>query len=430
MENAAPFHDRCQRLFSDRLGHGRRWKTAAAQALGIGRATLYRYFEEGADVAPDVLQRLVQLEAGDRPIHDDRTMVVLLARALVDVQKQIDEQGWLKDGYPPNLRRVLDLASARNIQGGPTWPTSLADLTQRSQEPLYKWGIDLSWDVEGEYAAARLIDGGEVTTECVALAQSGKDPEAELTENLGYKLLQGLCSNRRDGQQVYVAWRRSTIEHLVLPNWTTTLLSDPVLATVERIDEVVDTFFQRIPESMAIGGMLPICTVSGTILRQDGRAYHTESRDPEARRRARAGEHTKMRYRSGMLYLRRPFRTFWALPGKAELALYKTLTKAGWMCSLWPELDRVDLIAVSPDGQTRIAVDVKDYVSPENLAARFEGFKGFAETHRCYVVIPDYIPEITPHFEARFEAVRASRAKTKVRLRTVSDLLADLEIAA
>ncbi|PWC76377.1 HU-CCDC81 and SPOR domain-containing protein [Azospirillum sp. TSH64] len=429
MESAPSFHDRCQHLFSDRLGHGRRWKTAAAQALGIGRATLYRYFEEGAEVAAVVLARLADLERGDKPVRDDRSMVVLLASALVDVQKQIDERGWLKDGYPPGLRRVLDLAAARNIQDGDLWPTSLADMARLAQEPLYKWGIDLSWDVEGEFAAAKLIDGGEITTECVALAQPGKNPETELEENLGYKLLLGLCRDRRDGQQVYVAWRRAVVENPVLPSWTTTLLSDPVLATVERIDEVVDAFYQRVPEAMAISGMLPICTVSGTILRQDGRAFHTESRDPEARRRARAGKHATMRFRPGMLYLRRPFRTFWCLPGKAELVLHTKLTKAGWMSSLWPDLDRVDLVAMSPGGQTRIAVDVKDYVSPENLASRFEGFKGFAETHRCYVAIPDHIPEITLNFEARFEAIRASRAKANVRLRTISDLLDELEIA-
>ena len=38
------FHDRCQVLFGERLGYGRRWKSMAASLLGIGRASLYRYF--------------------------------------------------------------------------------------------------------------------------------------------------------------------------------------------------------------------------------------------------------------------------------------------------------------------------------------------------------------------------------------------------
>src|SRR5262245_35914240 len=59
---ATKFETRCQDLFGRKLGMGRRWKTAAAQALGIGRATIYRYFEDDSDVPADVLARLGKLE--------------------------------------------------------------------------------------------------------------------------------------------------------------------------------------------------------------------------------------------------------------------------------------------------------------------------------------------------------------------------------
>jgi hypothetical protein len=430
MAEANQFETRCQSLFATKLGYGRRWKTAAAQGLRIGRATLYRYFADDSAVAVDVVRRLAQLEAGDtKPVRDDRQMVTLFARGLLDVQKQIDDHGWLKDGYPPTLQRSFDLAAARNaLDPQPRWPTDFGVLSRLAQLSVYEWGIDVSWDPEGEFAAARLIEGGEITPACIELAMPGKDPEAELTENAGYKLLRSICLDRRDGQSVYAAFRRTVIEHPVLTNWTSTLLADAALAGVERIDEVVNAFYQRIPESMLVDGKIPTCKVSGTVLRRERNGFHTECRDPRAVSLARSGESDPIKWRPGAMQLRRPFRLYWCLPGLTELRLAENLRAAGWTCEMWPTLDRVDIEARSSDGSRRIAIDVKEYLSPENLAARFVGFKEYASTHHCYLVVPDYVPEVTKGFERRFDAVRSAHGKTPMDLRTASDLLEELEV--
>jgi hypothetical protein len=297
---------------------------------------------------------------------------------------------------------------------------------QRAQEPLIRWAPDVSWDVTGEYLAVRLVESGETSTGCRALALPGGDPETEIEENIGFEMLLGLCRDRTDGEDLYRTWRRTVIENAVMANWSSAILMDPLLATLERSDEIVEAFYDRIPESFAINGKLPICTVSRTILRRDGRVFHTESRQPEAIRRAREGVHDTLKYRPGMLYLKRAFRTFWALPGLAELELQRRLAALGWSTTLWPALDKVDLIAVSPDGRRRLAVDVKDYISPARLAARFQGFKAFAANHECFLVVPDYLTETDPHFEARFEALRAANGRAPVALRSVSDLVEEL----
>jgi hypothetical protein len=421
------FHDRCQALFGERLGHGRRWKSAAASLLGIGRASLYRYFDEDSTLPAAVLATLEQFEAPAAPARDDREMVVLAATAVVDVQRSLDAKGWLSSPYPPSLRRFLDLASAYNISlDRAVWPTDLHGFMRSAQEPLVQWVPDMGWDLEGEYFAARLVLNGEVSTECLRLAVPGGDPERELEENRGFEMLIGLCRDRGDGEDIYRAWRRTVIAQPLLTNWSATILTDPYLAGVERIDEIIEAFFDRAPESLALHGELPICTVSGTVLRRDGRGFHTECRDPEAIRRARAGTHDTVRYRPGMLYLKRAFRTFWLLPGLTELDLATRLAARGWATTLWPQLDRVDLIAVSSDGQRRVAIDVKDYFSPARLAARFAGFKAYEADHACYLVIPDYLLASEPRFAARFEAMRASSGKTPVALRTASDLIEEL----
>jgi hypothetical protein len=86
-------------------------------------------------------------------------------------------------------------------------------------------------------------------------------------------------------------------------------------------------------------------------------------------------------------------------------------------------------VAISPDGRRKVAADVKEYLSPETLAARFEGFAEYAANHECLLVVPDYMPEIARGYERRFEAARASYAKGEIALHTLSGALADLGIA-
>ena len=131
-----------------------------------------------------------------------------------------------------------------------------------------------------------------------------------------------------------------------------------------------------------------------------------------------------------MLQLRRPFRLYWNLPGRAELALERDLLAAGWKVELWPNLDRIDLIVSSRDGKKRVAIDVKEYLSPEILAVRFEGFKEYAADHECFLVVPDHILETSSGYHRRFESVRASYSKTPVNVRTVSELLRELEVTS
>lgn len=428
------FQARCQTFFAEVLGNGRRWKTACAQGLGIGRATLYRYLEDETAVSNEIWLRLAQLESPPKALtFDDRKLTAMYASALVKVQAQIDEKGFLASPYPAELRRAFDLGAARNFTTKTaTWPTDLDRLMALAKEPLFRWIPDMSWDKTEEFFAARLLEDGEISTDCRKLATNSGNPEREIEENIGYEMLMGICRDRLDGDGLYRAWRRMVIENPVISGYAA-IIANPGLADVERVDEIVEAFYQRIPDSIAVNGQLSICTVSGTILRRVGDSsgttrFHTECRDPEAIRRANAGVYETRRYRPGMMQLRRAFRTYWCLPGQAELELERRFREKGWQTILWPNLDRVDLVATSPSGRC-LAIDVKDYLSPNALAARFKGFKEFAADHECYLVIPDYIREVDGRFEARFEAFRASLGRDDVKLRTVSGLIGSVETA-
>jgi len=59
LEQSGDFAADCRRLFAPE--HGRRWKTAAADALAIGRTTLYRYLNGEQPVPAPVRARLAAL---------------------------------------------------------------------------------------------------------------------------------------------------------------------------------------------------------------------------------------------------------------------------------------------------------------------------------------------------------------------------------
>lgn len=427
MMRGEDFLSRCEALFAPR--YGRRWKAACAVELGIGRASLYRYFSNKIAVPEETLACLAKIEQPSRPAITSRDMLALYARAFIDLQKCLDRHGSLQGGYPENLTRAFDLASALNAaDGSTTWPVELGEAVERAAQPFYKWVPDLSWDVEGEFTAARLIESGAITTECFELAGKGVDPEAELRENAGFERLIKICFNRFDGPDFYRNWRRLVIERPVIQSVARLLNYYPVLTDPDARN-LLGHFYQPVPESMAVLGNLRICKVSGTLLRpldRNGKKHETDCRDPEALKQALCGSYHTIEYSAEVLQLVRPFRIFWCLPGLSELEVERKLKKVGWNCQLWPELDRVDIVAESPNRKRKIAIDVKDYLSPATLARTFEGFKEFARSHECLLVVPDYLRKLTPDYERRFVALRESWSKLPVRLTTVSRLLKEL----
>lgn len=365
------------------------------------------------------------------PDPRSHTLIILYASALLELQARIDDDGFITAPYSAALNRAFSVAAALNVtQKTNQWPTDLQALLQAAQTPFYAWVPDRSWDSADDFFATRLIVSDEISNDCRSLARHEQHLEQELEENSGYALLMSLCREHADGEALYRAWRRWVIENPLLVNFAA-LLQNPTLANVARIGDLINAFYQRIPAEFSLKGQLAVCSLSGTVLRpmtEPGQPlrFHTECRQPEAIRRAQAGTYRALRYTSDLRQLSRVFRTYWHFPGRAELDLEQQLRARGWQTTLWPRFDRVDLVAVAPSGR-RLAIDVKDYLVPSTLAARFQGFKEFAATHECYVVIPDYLVETETHFAERFANCRAALGKNAVNLRTLSQLLADVE---
>jgi hypothetical protein len=210
------------------------------------------------------------------------------------------------------------------------------------------------WDPYGAFTSEPPLDGEQTTATCRELAAEveGHSPEEELIETRGFGDFRAACASQRDGQASYALLWRFVIERPVNECLVRILRSMPELGNVVGVEWAFQTFYEPLPAAYAgDDGMVPICKVSGTVLRrgQGGVAYETESREPEAVRLARAGECDRRPWAQNLHILKRPFRNFWCLPGKSEVALMDHIRKLGWSVEPWPELDRVDLIATSPE---------------------------------------------------------------------------------
>ncbi len=417
------FKERCEALFAPL--HGRRWKTASASALGVSRATLHRYLGASTDVPGAVLDTLGELEGPTRPALDDRGMIVLAASALVAIQREVDDIGHLTAPYPRTAQRAFDVGAARNLEEGEgRWPTDLRSLADFASRPLGLWAGDMAWDREDLFAECVLVENGELTPACRDLAADSKDPEQEHVERDGFDALRAACAKVPDEDAFYTAWRRCVVERPVLSTLSEAARAVPGLVDLDDWTGFVGRFYDLVPDSMAFGDHVKTCVVSRTLLRRAGRGLHTECRDPAAISAVAEGAYGRKPFRPGQtLHLRRAFRTFWCLPGVAELQVAEGLGAQDWRVRLWPRRDRVDIEAEAPDGEERLAIDVKDHLSPVGLARRFGGFKEYEETHRCLLVVPDYVVEANRRFPERFENLRRAHGKPPVALRTVSALL-------
>ncbi|AZZ95344.1 hypothetical protein EUZ85_02410 [Hahella sp. KA22] len=118
-------------------------------------------------------------------------MVNLFAAGLCKLQEHIDRYGHILSPYPTSLIQGLNLAAALNIERETSYPTHLSDLITCASQNIFQWCPEYG---EGEQAesffAAQLLNDGEVTVDCIAMAGlATRDAEEEF-----YQVL--LCSGQ------------------------------------------------------------------------------------------------------------------------------------------------------------------------------------------------------------------------------------------
>lgn len=409
---------------------GRRWKSAAADALAISRPTLYRYIgldEEAVAIAvpSEILAHARDLARQTTSLPPTRDLAVCYARGLTKLQEYIDRNGFISAPYPPELSRAFCIASALNSRTDDLkYPDNLAGLLECAAQPFHEWFADLDWDQAGDYTTAQLIRHGVISAECLLLASI----PADLDERDGYDLLMNRCRTSPNGQDLYVAWRRLLIENPVIESYAEVIRGQRIfLRNIEAMTELDQQFLERIPRPLTNDNALSLCPITRTRTTFFDNEWVSESRDPDIQMQLKANGPRYVQWTPDTRQVKRIFRQFWVLPGYYEMDLYRHATAAGWDAELWPKFDTVDLVLRK--GDRLLALDVKDHINSVRLAKSFEGFRGYERDHRCFVVVPDYLTRIDTRYRARFSAVRRSQGKLPVDIKTCSDILEIIENA-
>jgi hypothetical protein len=415
-----------------------RWKSHAAEWLGISRPTLVSYLKHAAaadwnQIPIGVLARLGLDKQESQPttnatLPETNEMLVSFAAGLVEMQAQVDEIGFAQAPYPPHLQRGLDIAAALNFHAESSLPTTLTQLLQVGATPVYKWCPELSGPTADSFYAATLLENNEVTRDCLAIADMAKLD----SEHVLYQTLRECCDGMDEvaAQSLYVQWRRTVVEQPVAQGHMHILTRDPIFfANIDAAQRLIDTFYTRLLPIHAVEGKIHLCPLSGTRLRRVGNSWMTELRDPAAQQYLDIHGPMTMEYTPDALEVKRPARLYWTLPGWHELKLAKDAKAMGWEVELWPNLDAIDLSIRKRGNKNRYAVDVKDYLSPLNLARSFQRFNGY-KSHTRLIVIPDYLERLSPDYRKHFSRWRSAEGKLSVEIALMSNFIDDLRTSA
>jgi hypothetical protein len=194
--------------------------------------------------------------------------------------------------------------------------------------------------------------------------------------------------------QAYTALRRlfgkfSLIEERELGNY----LEENDLFPLHK--QVIEKFFDPVPELWLIKGKAHRCANCGTLL-------HPHSRYPHGRCPFRfcvshnLGQVSeKLDPDKNLLIAKPPILTYWTAPALDELAIYDAAILAGLDARLYPESDRCD-VAIE---NYSIGIDAKSYSSPVTLALRLNrSIGGLIDYKQRIIAISDWLVEDYPNY--------------------------------
>ncbi|MCG7548796.1 hypothetical protein [Pseudoalteromonas sp. Of7M-16] len=157
------------------------------------------------------------------------------------------------------------------------------------------------------------------------------------------------------------------------------------------------------------GKKLPLCPSTGIPLWKDYQhQWQTISRDPQIRQKVTA-EILLPIMDEAYINLTNYYQLHpqiirdWYLPGQLELKIAEVAEKAGWIVTLWPKRDQVDVLCKHPESSLSLAIDGKDWRNAYLLGRSFNGFKSYSDPSQYLglVVVPDY-QLAQPKYKERF----------------------------
>ena len=329
--------------------------------------------------------------------------------SLIDCQiiSGMDKRYGGRNGLSTEDRMIMAMVSRFSLEAGLSdFGGEIHHLLFHCTKPLQDW-LKIPALLDAGYGPTVLIDPdyGIPTPEAQELAYGFSTLTAHLEERLFAALKDNLSKFPKCSADNYY----TIIREMIVRN--------PIVS-VEKLFEyskilpgtlwvaIQQEFYESVPSALAIDSKVQLCAHCNSMMKPAG------SSGTSLRCQSRACNHTNSSKTGESLPIqearrvKRGIHQYWVEPGIDELALYDAMRSAGLPAVLYPFQDRVD-IAVG-----NIGIDLKTYISPEILGAKFKkSLGGLSHYERKWVVIPDWLVKTTHDYISRLRDAMGDSAK-------------------
>lgn len=415
------------------------WDELAARG-GIEARTLkaYRMPESSADYRPmpalarQAIEALISQPAfSQKDVH----LLVSALAALVVSQAKIslldrqiisgmDWRPGARSGLSVEDRKIMALVSRFSLQAGlPDGGGEIHELLNNCTKPLELW-LKIPALLDAGYGSTVLIDPdyGVPTPEAQEMASTFSTVAAHLEERLFAALKEALGKYPTSSANAYyTAIREFIVRNPVVDNET--LFHASRLMPGALWMAVQNDYYEPVPYALASEGTITLCSRCRSMMKlvsTRSAAMRCQSRACHISFPAATGRQLVIQ---DARRVKRSIHQYWVEPGIDEIRLYDALVGAGIPAELYPFQDRVD-IALGD-----IGMDLKTYVSPEILGAKFrKGIGGLNHYGTKWLIIPDWLIASSPSYLSRLTDSMGDNAK-RVRCLALSEALKLAKVA-
>ena len=330
----------------------------------------------------------------------------------------VDWRPGSRNGLSVEDRKIMAIVSRFSLEAGlRDFGGEIHDLLFHCTQPLETW-LAVPELISSGYGPTVLIDPdyGIPTPEAQELACDFSTVTAHLEERLFAALKEVLSKYPNESANEYY----TVIRQFIVRNPVVTadkLFDASKLMPGALWMAIQQEYFEPVPQALGSNGKIVLCAHCNSMMKKggaDGSQMRCQSRACSVSHPAQPGAEIPVldarRVKPGI-------RQYWVEPGIDEIRLFDALIKAEAPAELYPYQDRVD-IAVG-----NIGMDLKTYVSPEILGAKFrKSIGGLAHYEKKWVVIPDWLLAATPSYLTRLKDAMAENA-TRVRCMGLSEAL-------
>jgi len=316
----------------------------------------------------------------------------------------LDRQAGSRSGLTIENRKIMALVSRFSLESGlPDLGGEIHDLLFNCTRPLQDW-LRVPAVLDAGYGPTVLIDAeyGSPTPEAQELASEFSTLSAHLEEKMFAALREVLAKHPKESANDYY----TSVREFVVRNPVTSMKE--VLELGRTVPSALlpllsQSIYEPVPPALASSGSITLCGHCNSMMRKlKTGAIECSTRACRLVNKSNPGHVIPV---EGAQRVTRGVHQYWVEPGLDEIRIFDMLVKAGLKPVLYPVQDRVDLSV------GEIGMDLKTYVSPEILGAKFrKSLGGLNYYAQRWVVIPDWLLAGTVNYLKRLEGAMGENA--------------------